>query len=242
MLTESEAIVLRSLKYNDRANIVEVFTRQYGRVPFLVNIPRSPRAGIKNVLFRPLALLELHWNHRPTASLQRIKAVRCHIPLVSIPYHPYKTATALFLSEFLCHALREEHSGGPIFDYISTSIQWLDTCEARFTNFHLVFLMQLSRFLGFYPNTEHADPGYWFDMLNSCFVPTCPLHNHRITPDEAHRIPLLMRMRYETMHLFSFTYEERNRLLTFINDYYRLHIPSFPPLKSLAVLQDLFHR
>ena len=30
------------------------------------------------------------------------------------------------------------------------------------------------------------------------------------------------------------------RLLEYINLYYRLHVPNFPELKSLAVLKDLF--
>ena len=44
----------------------------------------------------------------------------------------------------------------------------------------------------------------------------------------------------ETMHLFAMSRAERNRCLTIINDYYRLHLPNFPLLKSLDVLKELF--
>lgn len=49
-----------------------------------------------------------------------------------------------------------------------------------------------------------------------------------------------MRMNYETMHLFAMSRVERNRCLLIIIDYYRLHLPEFPPLKSLDVLKELF--
>ena len=42
-----------------------------------------------------------------------------------------------------------------LFAYLIHSIRWLDECENRsFANFHLVFLMRLSRFLGLYPNVD----------------------------------------------------------------------------------------
>ncbi len=64
---------------------------------------------------------------------------------------------------------------------------------------------------------------------------------HFWKPDEASRINILMRMNYETMHLFAMSRAEpRNRCLTIINDYYRLHLPHFPLLKSLDVLRELF--
>lgn len=34
--------------------------------------------------------------------------------------------------------------------------------------------------------------------------------------------------------------QERNRCLVIMNDYYRLHLPDFPVLKSLDVLKELF--
>ena len=40
MLTESRAIVLRTIKYNDESFIAETLTEGHGRVSFLVRISR----------------------------------------------------------------------------------------------------------------------------------------------------------------------------------------------------------
>ena len=50
----------------------------------------------------------------------------------------------------------------------------------------------------------------------------------------------MMRMDYPTMHLFRLSHLERDRLLDVAVIYYRLHLPNFPELKSLPVLQQLF--
>lgn len=240
MLQKTTGIVLYTLKYNDTSNIVHMYTRQSGRASFLVPIPRSRKSAVKTVLFQPLSILEFEADYRPTAHLYRIKDAKSAYPFRTLPYDPYKSAIGMFLAEFLYRALREEAENAPLFAYLEHSIRWLDACETHFANFHLVFLMRFSRFLGLYPNTEDYAEGCYFDLLNACFTPLQPAHGAFLKPDEASRINLLMRMNYETMHLFAMSRGERGRCLTVINDYYRLHLPDFPVLRSLEVLQELF--
>ena len=240
MYQKVTGIVLHTLKFNDVSNIVHVYTRQNGRISFLVRIPKSRKSGVRPILFQPLAMVELETDFRPTSRLHYIKEAKSLYPFRSLPYHPYKSAIAMYLAEFLYRALREEEPDGPLFAYLQHSIRWLDECESGFSNFHLVFLMRLSRFLGLYPNLDFYQEGCYFDMLNACFTLSSPVGGAFLKPDEAARIRLLLRMNYDTMHLFTMNRNERNRCLTVINDYYRLHLPDFPLLKSLEVLQELF--
>ena len=234
-------IVLRTLKYNDASNIVDIYTERNGRASFLVKIPRSRKSGVRSVLFQALALVELEAEIRPNSSLHRIREAKSLYPFSSLPYHPYKSSIAMFLAEFLCRVLKEEDANESLFAYLLHSIRWLDGCgERSFANFHLVFLMRLSRFLGVYPNVDNYTSGCYFDMINACFTPLLPKSGSYLEPEEASRIRLLLRMNYETMHLFGMTRVERNRCLSVINDYYRLHLPDFPTLKSLDVLKELF--
>jgi len=241
MLIKSRAIVLRVRKYNDEGQIVDVFTEEEGRLSFFVRVSRSRRAAVRHTLFQPLALLWIGWNHRVGAQLQRLKSVRCAVPFSSLPYDSHKSAVGLFIAEFLGYAVREEAEPRIIYMYVASSVEWLDACRGGFSNFHLVFLLQLTRFLGFYPNVDCLPEGaLYFDLLNSCFSDVRPPHSHFLYPEDARWLPLLMRFRYETMHLLKLTGGMRSRLLGFINEYYSLHVPNFPQLKSLPVLQALF--
>ena len=241
MLQKTSGIVLHTLKYKDTSIIVDIYTEVAGRASFVVSVPRSRKAAVKSVLFQPLALVELEADFRPTATIYKVKEAKSFYPFSTLPYDPYKSAIALFLSEFLYRAVREEAENRPLFAYLRHSIIWLDECGTGFANFHLVFLMRLSRFLGLYPNLEDYHKGDYFDMRNACFTPLRPqLHSDYIAPEEASRLTRLMRMNYETMHLFAMSRRERNRCLEIINEYYRLHLPDFPELKSLPVLQELF--
>jgi len=240
MLVTSRGIVLHITKYSDTAIIVELLTEAVGCASFIVRLTHSPRAAVRYTLFRPLALIEMTWEHRPTRNLHRPCAAQTWQPLQTIPYDRHKAAIAFFLAEFLHHAVRIEAEPKPLFSYIANSILWLDAARTGVANFHIVFLLRLVRFLGFSPNLEHFSTASCFDLEASCFVSTPPAHSNFLPPADAARLPLLMRMDYATMHLFKFSGNERSRLLAYINKYYRLHLPNFPELRSLAVLKEIF--
>lgn len=241
MLQTTQGIVLRTVKYSDTQMIADLYTETAGRASFVVRMPRTRRGGVKPVLFQPLALVELEADFRPAATIYKVVEAKSAYPFSSLPYDPFKSAIALFLSEFLCRALHEEAENRALYAYLYHSIVWLDECREGFANFHLVFLMRLSRFLGLYPNLENYHPGDYFDLQNACFTSLRPQgHANYIGPEEASRLQQLMRMNYATMHLFAMNRAERARCLGVINDYYRLHLPGFPELKSLEVLKEIF--
>lgn len=241
MQEKTAAVVLHCLKYNDTSHIVNVYAESVGRTSYIIKVSRARGSGVRPSLFHPLALLELEAEGRNTAQLRRITEARLLHPLHSLPLDPYKSAIALFLGEFLHHALREEGQNAPLFAYLVHSIRILDACQgAGVANFHLVFLMRLSRFLGLYPNLDDYQAGDCFDLQGACFSRRPPLHGHYLRPEEAVFIPRLIRMNFGTMHLFPFNRLQRLRCLEVLNDFYRLHIPSFPQLRSLEVLQELF--
>jgi DNA repair protein RecO (recombination protein O) len=112
--------------------------------------------------------------------------------------------------------------------------------EKDFTNFHLVFVTKLIRFLGFYPNIEQYKRGDYFDMIGACFVARQPIHEAYLGPEEAMLVPLFMRMNYDSMRFFRLNHHHRERYMEVVNLYYRIHVPEFPELKSLEVLKEVF--
>lgn len=240
MDVKTKGIVLKIVKYNDRSNIVDLYTSEFGRCAALVNLSKSPKSKVKSNLFQPLALLDLNLSKTNKASLFRIKDVKPVHVFNSIPFHPFKSSIAFYIAEFLCFALKDEEENFSLFTYIESSLVWFDASPSSCANFHLVFLMRLSLFLGVYPNYEDYHPGQYFDLLAACFTSTKPYHANYLSAEESAAIVNLMRMNYETMHLFKFSRQDRSRVLEILNEFYKIHIPNFTDLKSLDVLKDLF--
>lgn len=241
MEVKTGALVLRTVKYGDSRVIVDMLTAERGRVSFICNLPKTARRGTaRKQFFQPMTLLDIVFDYRETAQLQRLRDVVIAAPFVSIPFDSGKLSIMLFLAEFLTYATRDEQGGRLLFDYIAKSLLWLDGAQQAFANFHLVFMMHLTRFVGFYPNLDDYGEGAWFDLRDGCFTRVRPLHADCLGPAEASRIRTLMRMDYENMRLFRMSRAGRNRCLEVVLHYYRLHVPSFPEMRSLEVLRALF--
>ncbi|MDR0186952.1 DNA repair protein RecO [Prevotella brunnea] len=240
MLVKTAAVVLRSIKYGESSLIVDVLTEKSGRVSFIVRVPKTSKSRVKKQYFQPLTILDLEYFDRARSTLQHIRDARIAVPYSTIPFDPIKSSLLFFLSEFLFYVTQSEQENAALFRYIVNSLEWLDASSEGLANFHLLFMARLSRFVGFYPNLTTYREGSFFDLRNGCFSPKAPLHTDFLSSADATFVINLMRMNYETMHLFKFTHEERNRIAALILYYYRLHIPNMPELRSFSILKDVF--
>lgn len=220
--------------------IIDFLTETNGRLSCITHISKSTRSKIRKQYFQPLTILEMELEIRRNSRLHTIHEARIGTPFFSIPFDAYKLSIALFTAEFLSNATRNEQPDTMLYKYVENSVLWLDGVGSKFSNFHLVFMMRLTRFAGFFPNLDNYSPDCCFDMRNGCFTPSPPLHRDFLTPDEAAKIRVLMRMNYDTMHLYAMSRAERNRCVDVILDFYRLHLPDFKDIKSLDVLKELF--
>jgi len=201
---------------------------------------KSKTAKVRKSLFSPMAILEMEAEHQPSRDIQRIREAHILHPLYSISGDMVKTSIALFLSDFLSKILRDTDEYAIIYEYLSDSIQILEETERGLANYHLVFILKLTRFLGFYPNFENYHEGDYFDMMNGIFVDRQPIHHYYVNRTDSKALSLLARISYENMHYFRFSRQERMNIINRMLEYYRIHLHEFQNLKSLEVLHELF--
>lgn len=239
MLFKTRGLVLNTINYNDKYILAQVFTESFGRVTYMVSKAKGKTSKVPRSLFSPLAILDMEVEHQASRDIQRIREARAYAHLYGVASDLAKTSMAFFLSEFLTRVLRDT-SDKLIFEFLDQSVQILDITDKSIANYHLVFMLKLSHFLGFYPNLEEYKDNGLFDMINGEFVTYQPLHRHFLNRQESKVLSLLARISYENMHYFVFTRQDRVLIINRIIEYYRLHLYDFPALKSLDVLHELF--
>lgn len=239
MQEKTTGIVLHSIKYSDSASIVTIYTRLFGRVSYMVHGANKKKSACRAALMQPLSIVEMDVFHSVGKDLQRIKDMRIGYPFTGIPFDPVKNAVALFLSEMLFRTLRQSEPDDSVFLFLENSIQQLDCGEVGMANFHLVFLMRLTRYLGFEPNSDEANVRY-FDLLNGVFLREKPQNAHFLDQELTADFLSLLHTDYSNMDMLHLSRIKRTKLLEGLVEYYKLHIPDFKVLHSLAVLHSLF--
>jgi DNA repair protein RecO (recombination protein O) len=60
----------------------------------------------------------------------------------------------MFVSEVLHHSIHEEERVA--FDFLEAALLWLDNHD-EMANFHLILMLETTKYLGFYPDTSDMD-------------------------------------------------------------------------------------
>ena len=199
------------------------------------------RSCVKGNLLKQLFLLEMEVDFKPGRELQRVKEIKNLFPFGSIPFGIVKSSQALFLAELLNKVLREEESRPDLFEFLFRSVQMLDLMEEGVSNFHLLFLFQLTRYLGFAPTNNFTDSNQFFDMIAGKFVLSPPPHPWFLKPPESSILAQVIGMSYQNSQEFKPDKGLRNVLLDFLLDYYGLHLGNQLNLKSFDILKEILH-
>jgi DNA repair protein RecO (recombination protein O) len=241
MWQAEQGILIGAVKHNDRSSVARIFTRTRGMVPFIWFLSRSGKNASRNTLLQPLTHLDFQAEYVPNETLHHLKDAKNSMPYKEIPFNPVKSAIALFLSEFLTYALHGEQDNPGLYTFLTESLRWFDNApEGSYANFHVAFMIGTAHHIGICPNADEYANGCVLDMRDGCFTPILPKHTEYMTPELSYKLYLLMNRNYDGMKDAPLTGQERVMLLNSLNTYFRLHIPSFPILKSIEVLETVF--
>lgn len=238
MIHKTRGVVIRTIKYQDTGLIVHIFTEKFGMQHYLVQGARRPRAKLNANIFQPLQPLELQVYHKNNNQLQRIKEASPTAILHNLNSDVAKSTIILFLNEVLYKALKNQESDNNLFEFIYNSILWLDASEHNYSDFHLTFLIKLSKHLGFAPAST-STPDY-FDLILGVFTANPPPHPHIIEPPLSVYFNQLISSNYEQAYLSGISRTERSLLVEKILEFYNNQIEGFGTVKSLEILIEIF--
>lgn len=239
MQVTTKAIVFSSIKYGDTSLIVKIFTQSDGLKSYLLKgILTSKKGKLKPALFQPLTQLEVVANHKNKGTLENIREAKVINHYQSLHSNIIKNSLVLFLAEMLSIVIQEEEENQGLFQYLEYAMFWLDTNDNS-SNFHILFLLHLTKYLGFYPDTTNKDQPY-FDLFEGCFL-SSPSLNPILEGDSLEVFKKFLGINFDSILSINISNNQRQELLKKLLLYFELHLHGFRTPKSLAVLNAVFH-
>jgi len=219
VLQKTRGIVFRFVKYGETSIIANIFTEQFGLQSYMIKGVRTSSRKSKIALFQPLTLLDMVVYHKEGGGIMHIKEVKCFYPWQFINADVRKATIAMFINEVLNKSVKEQSHTQEIFGFIADSLVSLDTILHP-ENFHLMFLIGLSKYLGFGPNLVSEVLG-----------------GRMITTDEESALNKLISSEYTS--IIPMSYLQRQNILAVLLRFYQAHSDGFGEMKSVAVLKEV---
>ncbi|MEJ7643383.1 MAG: DNA repair protein RecO [Chryseolinea sp.] len=220
MLHKTQGVVFRFTKYGETSIIVNIFTELFGLQSYIVNGVRSKSSKNRIALYQPMTLVDLVVYHRENANINRIREIKCLYPYQTITTDIRKSAITIFINEVLNKTVKEESQAGAFCNFMIHSLITLDTLDVHVENFHIIFLLKLSRMLGFGAHEVNDILGVHMTDLetekNLSFFLSCD-YNHAI----------------------SLSNVQRRNVLDLILKFYADHMDSMGELRSVQILREV---
>jgi DNA repair protein RecO (recombination protein O) len=241
MLFKTPGIVLHYVRYGETSIIAHIYTELFGRQSYIINNVRSKKTALGLNYFQPLTILDIEAYYKPGRDIQRLKEIKRHVTLDNICSDISKSSIAIFIAEIIYKTLHEAESNPSMFEFLNHSIQFLDLMKKGIANFHIIFLIQFSKYLGIFPQIQldHLNKNVPDEMLSGYSNEDTLFLD--LSQDARMKLSELTRRSYQDLAEISLSPQIRFELLDKLVDFYKFHFDNILQINSLKVLKELFH-
>jgi len=236
LLVKTKAIVISALKFQEKSLIVKCFTLSSGLKSYFVRDAFSNRKTSQKIAyFQPFSILEIEAVHKNKGTLENLKEIKTAVPFQTIHTDIVKSTIVMFLSEMLHYSIQEEEKNESLFEFLESALIWFDHHD-EVSNFHLILLLEATKYLGFYPDVSEIDLPF-FEINDGVFT---LFHGiNALTEHETNLFKKLIDLKFDNDQRI-FYVVERQVLLKVLIEYYSFHLEGFKRPKSLDVLREIF--
>lgn len=216
MQHSTQGIVLTTTRYKDNAYIVNIFTKDFGKVSYAVYNPQSKRAKIKLQHLQPMSLLDMEVTHRENKDIQQLTEAKLHPLSYQLYEHPAKISICFFLAEVIQKSIETTNIDYELYQFMVHSLKTLVQSK-EIQAFPLAFLLDFAKYIGIYP----------YDEVENEVI--------KLLPKEEKELFSVLLKEPQLLGL-----GERRRSMQLLIAYYKHYLPGMGEMKSLSVLTELF--
>ena len=240
MIAKTKGIILRSVKYSETSLILDIFTKELGLKTYIISGVRKKNARTSAGTLQLMSIVDLVIYDKDSNKINRIKEAKPAYIYKQLPFDIKKSSVALFIIEIMGKSIKEKEPNPEFFEFIENSLIFLDQTIKNISNFHLVFLLKASKFLGFYPKDNYSKSNIYFDKREGHFTEIKPEHEDFLDEQKSIILHKIINTDLEHCDELILTREDRNALLENMILYYKIHLTDFGKIKTLEVFKSVF--
>ena len=233
MKYKSRAITLTYIKQGESSIISKIFTEKHGLQSFIVKGVRSKKAKKKLGLFQPLQLVDINATLIPKKGLQYLAEITIIETISNDKINMNKNFLAIFIAEISSKVLQENEQNSGLFKFVWEIKQKLYNANTIDENFALLFMLNLSKYLGFFPSTENINAPF-FNLETGEFSGKAFNLNIYLTEEKTTILKHLL-----LGEKINIPQELKSELLKDIIQYFRLHHYNLSNITSHLIIESL---
>ncbi|OGU14594.1 MAG: DNA repair protein RecO [Ignavibacteria bacterium GWB2_35_12] len=176
MIINTEAIILKSIKYGDSSKILSIFTRDFGRLSVIAKGARQTKSKFGAAL-EPMSVSNLCFYKKANRDLHTLSSADSVINFNNIQNSLENMACAMMILESVLQTLVENEMNINLFELLKSSLIELNKTTGNPFSIFTLFQIELAHNLGFsmkfdynYENLMIKSKSFIFSLENGYIV------------------------------------------------------------------------
>ena len=233
MKYSSRAIALSYIKHGESSIISKIFTEEKGLQSFIIKGVRNRKSKKNLNLFQALQLSSINATYLSKKSLQYLTDISLLNSQTQERINMKKKFLSIFVAEVTSKILHENEVDKPLFQFLWNLKTALDSSNEIDPNFPILFMIDLSKYMGFYPLNKKENSPY-FNLELGEFTNNTQQLNYYINQKNSYYFKALL-----NKQKVAIPYANRNQLLLNLIDYYKLQHHELKNMTSHLIIESL---
>lgn len=238
MITTVHGVVTRAIKYSESSIIFDLLTAERGIQTFIVGGVRKKNSKWPAAMFQIMSLVEVVAYIKEKDTLNRVKEARLSHHYTQLPYDPIKRSIGIFMIEVTQKAVQTQEQNEALYRFVERSFLTLDQSTDPVPEHHILYMLELSQYLGFFPDGMWQEDRPYFHLSRGTFVSGLD-GLLTVNSERSACLTSCLQSVIHGVHPPPLTREQRRHLLEDILNFYTYHLDHFREVKAHQVLANL---
>ena len=242
MITHTEAIIFKSVDYQETSKIVTMFTREHGKIALLVRSVKKPKSKFAG-LIEVGNILDVVYYYKSSRSVQILSEASYAVKNKKLRSDFEKMATMTSAIELISQLLHENEVNEPLFDFTKKMLVWLNGADIHPPKLFPYLQVRLATLtgIGLQLDLDKSVSETNYLNLESGLVSrkSVSSHSYKLTHNQFKYVQTALQSRSSTLFRISFETGELKALVDMLDRYLKYHVEGLKERTSDAIFEQI---
>ncbi len=236
-----QGIVLNRFNYSESSIIVNILTKEHGKMGFIINGARKKKTKMHSGYFQAFNIIEFEFIPSTRSDLHRIKEVSPNTEIQNLFFDIHKSAICMLLSELVNKLYPYLEQNSNLFQFLEHLILYIDTVDIReLKNINLWAIVRIMQFAGIQPENNYSESKPLFNPIEGHFTDNKYANASVFSEKESRLLHLILKSSIEDNHEISISRNDKRNLIDQLLNFIQIQFEGFKTGKALDIIMETF--
>jgi len=242
MITHTQAIIFKSVDYQESSKIVTMFTQEHGKIALMVRGVKKPKSKFSG-LIETGNILDVVYYYKSSRSVQILSEASYAEKLMDLRLNFKKMATVTSAIELISQLLHDNEVNKPLFDFTYNMLMWLNSADIHPPTTFPYLQIRLAEItgIGLQLNNKNSFSQTNYLNIESGLISSenVSSHSYKLTQNQFNYVKIALQAQSSTLFDIPFKTGELKSLIQHLDRYLKYHVEGLKDRKSDAIFEQI---